>query len=69
MKGIPMQINIQIPPQLKQQWNENPIGCIAAGALAATSVAKVVDAMSAAQGRRAYAKQVKISEKRQKNQQ
>lgn len=60
-----MHINVQIPPAIKRAWNENPIALIAAGALAATSVAKVVDATSAAQGRRAYAKQVKLSEKRQ----
>lgn len=63
-----MQINIQIPTKLKQQWNENPVGVIAVGAMAATAAAKVIDSLSAAQGRRAYAKQVKISEKKQKNQ-
>jgi hypothetical protein len=43
---------------LKRYWNDNPIACIAVGALAVTAAAKLIDAMSAAQGRRAYAKQV-----------
>jgi hypothetical protein len=44
--------------RLKQEFNENPMGVIGAAALALTAVAKVIDAASASQGRRAYAKQV-----------
>lgn len=44
--------------KIKQQWNENPINCIIVAAFAATAAAKVIDTMSAAQGRHAYAKQV-----------
>ena len=44
--------------KIKQYWDENPVACIAVGALAITAVAKLIDATSAAQGRRAYARQV-----------
>jgi hypothetical protein len=44
--------------KLKQKFNEDPMTVIVVGALAATAVAKLVDAISAAQGRHAYAKQV-----------
>ena len=44
--------------RLKKEWNENPVQCIAIGALAVTAAAKLLDAVSAAQGRHAYAKQV-----------
>lgn len=44
--------------KLKKQWNEHPLECIAIGAIAVTAAAKLIDAMSAAQGRRAYARQV-----------
>lgn len=44
--------------KLKKQWDENPLAVIAIGALAVTAAAKLVDAASAAQGRRAYARQI-----------
>ena len=44
--------------KLKQAWNDNPLAVIAIGALAATAAAKLLDATSAAQGRRAYARQI-----------
>lgn len=44
--------------KLKKAWDENPLAVIGIGALAVTAAAKLIDAMSAAQGRRAYAKQV-----------
>jgi hypothetical protein len=44
--------------KLKKQWDENPLGCIAIAALAATAAAKLIDSMSAAQGRKAYARQI-----------
>lgn len=50
--------------QLKAEWNNNPIGVLAVGAMVATAAAKLIDSMSAAQGRRAYAKQVNHSTSR-----
>lgn len=44
--------------KIKDAWNENPILVIGVGAAAVTATAKLIDAVSAAQGRRAYAKQV-----------
>jgi hypothetical protein len=42
----------------KKIWSENPVAVISAGALAVTAAAKLIDALSSARGRRAYAKQV-----------
>lgn len=44
--------------KLKKNFDENPLAVIAVGALAVTAAAKLVDAMSAAQGRKAYARQI-----------
>jgi hypothetical protein len=44
--------------KLKKVWNENPLEVIAVVSAATLAVAKLIDATSAAQGRRAYAKQV-----------
>ena len=44
--------------KLKKEWDENPVQCIIVASLAATAAAKLLDAMSAAQGRKAYARQV-----------
>ena len=44
--------------KLKKAWDENPLAVIAIGALAVGATAKLIDSLSAAQGRRAYAKQV-----------
>ncbi len=44
--------------KLKKQWDENPVAVIGVAAFAATAAAKLIDAVSAAQGRRAYAKQI-----------
>ena len=44
--------------KLKKAWDENPLACIAVGGLAITAIAKLIDATSAAQGRRAYARQI-----------
>jgi hypothetical protein len=43
---------------LVKAWKDNPVAVVAAGGLAITSVAKLIDAVSSARGRRAYAKQV-----------
>lgn len=59
-------MKLTIPPALVQAWNENPIAVIGVGALAAGSAAKLIDAVSAAQGRKAYAKQVNNSVKKSK---
>lgn len=59
-------MKLEIPPALKQAWNDNPLGVIGVGALAATAAAKVIDSVSAAQGRKAYAKQVNNSIKKSK---
>lgn len=59
-----MQININLGAwkqgveRLRQEWNENPVVVIGVVAMAGTAAAKLVDALSAAQGRRAYAKQI-----------
>lgn len=50
--------------QLKAAWDENPLAVITTAALAVTATAKIVDAASAAQGRRAYAKQVNLRAKK-----
>lgn len=44
--------------KLKKHWDENPLVVIAVAVGAVSAVAKLIDALSAAQGRRAYAKQV-----------
>lgn len=44
--------------QLKKEFEENPTAVIGVGALAVTALAKVIDALSAVQGRRAFSKQV-----------
>ena len=47
--------------KLKRKWDENPTQVLSAGALAITALAKLIDSVSAAQGRHAYAEQVKLS--------
>lgn len=44
--------------KLKKAWNENPIAVIGVGAVAVSAAAQLLNALSAAQGRRAYAKQI-----------
>lgn len=52
--------------KLKQQWDENPLVVIGVISGAVVATAKLVDAVSAAQGRRAYAKQVNHKVKKAK---
>lgn len=52
--------------QIKAAWNDNPLAVIAVGAAAVTAASKLIDATSAAQGRRAYAKQVQYRVKSKK---
>lgn len=44
--------------KIKRKFEEDPITVIIVGSLAVTAAAKMLDAMSAAQGRRAYARQI-----------
>jgi len=47
--------------KLKQKFNENPVEFLIVASLCAATAAKLIDAISAAQGRRAYAQQVQLS--------
>lgn len=49
---------MKLNDKLKEAWEEYPVELIGAAALSLASVAKLIDAMSAARGRRAYSKQV-----------
>jgi len=44
--------------KIKRAWNENPLAVIAIGTLATGAAAKFIDAVSGAQSRRAYARQI-----------
>jgi hypothetical protein len=44
--------------RIKREFEENPMQTLMVGALVVTATAKLIDALSAAQGRRAYAQQV-----------
>lgn len=44
--------------KLKKQFDENPLMVIGIGVLAVTATAKLIDALSVAQGRRAYSRQI-----------
>jgi hypothetical protein len=44
--------------KLREKWNQDPVQVIIVGTLAVGATAKLIDAISAAQGRNAYAKQV-----------
>jgi hypothetical protein len=52
--------------RLKKEWNENPLQTILVGSLAATAASKLLDSMSSARSRRAYARQIdyKVSRRR-----
>jgi len=52
--------------KLKQEFEDNPLAFIVIVSAAVTAGAKVIDAMSAASGRRAYAKQVNYRVKHRK---
>jgi len=54
----------EVLKKLKQEWEENPTQMIVLGTLAAGALAKLINAVSAAQGRRAYAKSVNYRVKR-----
>lgn len=65
-KGTNMKNNRGIE-KIKQKFEEDPFTVIMIGAFAATAAAKLIDAVSAAQGRRAYANQVKLSNLKYQN--
>lgn len=46
--------------KIKQKFEENPLQVILIASLAATAAAKLIESVSAAQGRRAYAENVKL---------
>jgi len=50
--------NNKVIQKIKVTFEEHPVETIMVASLAITAVAKLIDSMSAAQGRRAYAKQV-----------
>jgi len=50
--------------QLEKDWNENPLKVLAITALVANASARLLNAWSAAKGRRAYAKHVNYRVKR-----
>ena len=52
--------------KLKEQAAENPIIAIGAGAALLSAGAKLIDSVSAAKGRKAYAKQVNYRVKNKK---
>lgn len=52
--------------KLKAQAEDNPMLIIGVGAATVTAVAKLIDAVGAAQGRKAYAKQVQYRVKNKK---
>lgn len=52
--------------RLKKKFDEDPITTLIVCAAAVTAAAKLIDALSAAQGRRAYALQVQHSVRNKK---
>jgi len=50
--------------KLKDAWNDNPLLVIGVATGACMAVAKLIDAVSGAQGRRAYARQIRLKAKR-----
>lgn len=44
--------------RLKEEWNNNPLQTILVGSLAAGAASKLLDSVSSARSRRAYAKQI-----------
>lgn len=46
--------------KLKKMWDENPLAVLTIAGGTLLAAAKFIDAASAVQGRRAYAKQVKM---------
>lgn len=53
---------------LKRQAEENPLMALGVAAALITSIAKLLDANSAAKGRKAYAKQVDLRARKYQNQ-
>lgn len=53
--------------KLKEQWNDNPLLVIGVVGAAFKGVSSIINAVSAAQGRRAYAKQINHRVKKPKS--
>jgi hypoxanthine-guanine phosphoribosyltransferase len=52
--------------RLKDAWNENPLLVIGVATGACMAIAKLIEAVSGVQGRRAYARQIKMKAGRAK---
>lgn len=52
-----MQINIEVPPRLKEAFKEKPLETIGVLGLAATGAAKLIEAVSGVRSKNAYARQ------------
>lgn len=48
--------------QIKRKFNEDPLTVILVGAFALTATAKIIDALSSAQSRNAYATHARLRE-------
>lgn len=57
---------MEIIDRLKKEWDQNPLAVLTVGAFTATAAAKLIDVLSAAQGRHAYKKQVDYRVKNRK---
>lgn len=57
-------MKIEIPTELRNAWRDQPLAVLGVGAAVIASSAKLIDSLSAVQGRRAYAKQVNNSVKK-----
>ena len=49
--------------KIKDAWNDNPLLVIGVATGAVIAISRIIDAVSSAQGRRAYAKQVNLKAK------
>lgn len=52
--------------RIKREWNDDPLKVVIIGTVVVGTATKLIDVMSAAQGRRAYAKQVDYRVNRRK---
>jgi hypothetical protein len=50
--------------KLKEVWDENPLGVMLVGGFVTSSAAMLINALSAARSRRAYARQIDYKVKR-----
>lgn len=64
MNEKPLNYNPTAFDRLKDTWNENPLLVIGVATGATMALAKLIDAVSATQGRRAYARLAKRNPRR-----